>query len=69
MGNFSGQTDSGGGGTGWLTTKAPVQPGETITLEFRIWDTGDSAYDSSVLLDNWTWETTDTSVGTVRPPN
>ena len=66
---FSGQTDSGGGGTGWLTTKAPVQPGETITLEFMIWDTGDSAYDSSVLLDNWTWETTDTSVGTVRPPN
>ena len=66
---FSGQTDSGGGGTGWLTTKAPVQPGETITLEFMIWDTGDSAFDSSVLLDNWTWETTDTSVGTVRPPN
>ncbi len=66
---FSGQTDSGGGGTGWLTTKAPVTPGETITLEFLIWDTGDDAYDSSVLIDNWSWETTDTSVGTVRPPN
>ena len=61
--------DSGGGATGWLTTKAPVQPGETITLEFLIWDTGDHIYDSSVLLDKFTWETTDTQVGTVRPPN
>ena len=66
---FSGGTDSGGGGTGWLTTKAPVVAGETIVLEFMIWDTGDHIYDSSVLLDNWVWETTDVTVGTSRPPN
>jgi hypothetical protein len=61
--------DSGGGATGWLQTKAPVQPGETITIEFMIWDTGDQAWNSSVLLDSWQWEATDTQVGTVRGPN
>ena len=64
----SGQ-DSGGGMTGWLTTSAPVQPGETITLEFMVWDTGDHIYDSSVIIDNWTWSPSDTSVSTGRPPN
>jgi hypothetical protein len=44
-----------GGGTGWLTSKAPAQPGEIISLEFLIWDTGDASFDSSVLLDNFTW--------------
>ena len=62
-------TDSGGGATGWLTTKAPVKPGETITLEFMVWDTGDPNWNSSVLIDGWQWEATDTQVGTVRPPN
>ncbi len=48
-------TSTSGGGTGWLTSQAPVQPGEIISLEFLIWDTGDESYDSSVLLDNLTW--------------
>ncbi len=64
-----GPTDSGGGATGWLTTQAPVSPGETITLQLIIWDTGDQIYDSSVLLDNWNWVASDTTVGTIRPPN
>ena len=58
------QNDSGGGSTSWLTTQAPVQPGETITLQFIVWDTGDQVYDSSVLLDNWQWQAGDTSVVT-----
>lgn len=62
-------TDSGGGATGWLTTTAPVKQGETISLEFMIWDTGDQAYDSSVLLDNFQWLAGDTVTGTTRPPN
>ena len=45
-----------GGATGWLTTKAPVKPGETITLRFIILDEGDAYLDSSVLLDNFKWE-------------
>jgi hypothetical protein len=44
-----------GGGTGWLTTTAPVTPGEHITLKFYIFDEGDHAYDSSVLIDNFRW--------------
>lgn len=64
-----GQTDSGGGATGWLTTQAPVVPGEIITLQFMVWNTGDQAFDSSVLIDNWNWVPSDVSVGTTRPPN
>jgi hypothetical protein len=45
-----------GGGTGWLTTTAPVEPGETIRLQFVIFDEGDGVYDSLVLLDNFRWE-------------
>ncbi len=63
------QADSGGGATGWLTTQAPVTPGETITIQFMVWNTGDEAFDSSVLLDNWQWVATDTTVSTSRPPN
>jgi len=44
-----------GGGTKWLTTSAPVIPGETITLKFVIWDTGDTQVDSLVLIDNFKW--------------
>jgi hypothetical protein len=44
-----------GGATSWLTSQAPVKPGEVISLEFLIWDTGDNSYDSSVILDNFTW--------------
>ncbi len=60
--------DSGGGMTGWLTTKAPVAADETITIEFMVWDTGDHSYDSSVLLDNWQWQGDPTAIGTDRPP-
>ena len=44
-----------GGGTGWLTTTAPVLPGETVTLVFSIGDVGDGIYDSTVLIDNFQW--------------
>lgn len=58
---------TGGGTTGWLSSKAPIEPGETIELEFMIGDTGDPAYDSSVLLDNLRFEPTDVQVVTERP--
>ncbi|MBI3185057.1 MAG: putative metal-binding motif-containing protein [Myxococcales bacterium] len=47
-----------GGATGWLTTKAPVKPGETMTLRFIIFDEGDGILDSAVLIDNFKWEAT-----------
>ena len=61
-------TSSGGGATGWLTTTAPVAPGEVISLEFLIWDTGDANFDSSVLLDNFQWVPGPVQTGTQRPP-
>ncbi|MGI6393803.1 MAG: choice-of-anchor L domain-containing protein [bacterium] len=45
----------GAGATRWLTTTAPVVPGEVITLRFIIWDTSDRWYDSLVLIDNFRW--------------
>jgi hypothetical protein len=53
-----------GGGTTWLTTDAPVVSGETITLDLVIFDVGDHAYDSLVLLDNFRWGLNTTAVGT-----
>jgi hypothetical protein len=65
LGAYCGKAQTtGGGATGWLTTKAPVKGGETITLQFIIWDTGDQNWDSSVLVDNLTWYGTTTTTGT-----
>ena len=67
QGLFCGATSTGGGATGWLNTTAPVAPGEVITLQFIIWDTGDVNWDSSVLLDHFTWQPGPTTTGTTRP--
>ncbi len=53
-----------GGSTGWLSTTAPVKPGEQITLTFNVWDTGDYKWDSTVLLDRFTWSTSSASITT-----
>jgi hypothetical protein len=62
----NGQLSTGGGATGWLTTQAPVAPGEVMTLEFLIWDTGDPKFDSTVLLDGFRWTLDDTAPSTSR---
>jgi len=43
------------GATAWLETQAPVKGGEDFTIRFAIWDTGDTAFDSSVLVDAFEW--------------
>jgi hypothetical protein len=43
------------GATKWLKTTAPVEPGSEFTIRFMIWDTGDNAWDSTVLIDNFQW--------------
>src|SRR5690606_10023021 len=53
-----------GGSTGWLTTTAPVLPGETLTMHFSIWDMSDRAWDSTVLIDHWRWSPNPAEVGT-----
>lgn len=52
---LAGTAAQGHAGTRWLTTNAPVTPGETIEVYFAIFDLSDTALDSAVLLDNWIW--------------
>jgi hypothetical protein len=54
--------------TGWLRTQANIVPGEELTLRFAIWDMGDEALDSTVLLDGFTWQAKPGQNMTVRPP-
>jgi hypothetical protein len=63
----SGKLSTQGGATGWLTSQAAVEPGETFTLELMIWDTGDGRLDSSVLLDNFQWIGGQVTTTTERP--
>jgi len=44
-----------GGATGWVTTEAPVLPGEVITVQFMVWDSSDGIFDSAAILDNFRW--------------
>lgn len=39
------------GCTGWLRTIAPIVGGETVHLEFTVYDVGDGHWDSGVFLD------------------
>jgi hypothetical protein len=43
------------GATRWLTSTAPVRPGESITLVFALFDLTDAEFDTVVLLDNFNW--------------
>ena len=53
-----------GGGSGWLTAKFPVVPGETIEMRVIVADTFDGLKDSAVLFDALRWEqTSETGVG------
>ncbi len=56
------------GATTWLTTTAPVAPGETIKLRFIIWDTSDPNYDSLVILDNFRWHAQQAESGPITQP-
>lgn len=58
------------GATSWLQTQAPVEPGSEVTIRFAIWDTGDSAWDSTALIDNFKWvaDGGTVSVGTTPVP-
>ena len=59
------------GSTGWLFTKAPVTPGEQITLRWAVYDSADGALDSTTLIDNWQWIAepgTHVGTGTVPTP-
>jgi hypothetical protein len=52
------------GATSWLRSTAPVTPGQIFTIRFALWDAGDLAFDSTVLLDGFEWLASSTTVGT-----
>jgi hypothetical protein len=57
------------GATSWLRTTANVLPGETITVQFMIWNTGDHVLQSAIVLDNFQWSAAGTTAPvTDRPP-
>jgi hypothetical protein len=59
------------GGTAWLETQAPIKGGDTFTIRFAIWDTGDHALDSTAVVDNFEWiaQGGTVTVGTTPIPN
>jgi hypothetical protein len=59
------QLSNTGGGTKWLTTTAPVVPGENMIIEFMVFDVSDGILDSLAILDNFTWKLDPSGVGTV----
>ena len=60
----------GSAATGWLQTSSPVvEPGGTISLHFAIWDSGDGILDSTVLLDNFTFDVDETATETTPIPD
>ena len=56
-----------GGSTGWLTTQAPIAPGEDITLRFVIFDESDGVYDTAALIDNFKWNAMSVTGPTTGP--
>ena len=63
----TGMDKANGGGTAWLTTKAPVVPGETMVLDLTVFDVSDHVLDSLVLVDNWQWLATPSGPPTTNP--
>jgi len=53
--NFNSPNYDDAGGTVWLQSTAPITGGDEIEVQFTIWDTGDSAWDSTVLVDAFEW--------------
>lgn len=52
-----GSSDKQHASTSWLSTSAPISPGEEFEITFAIWNSGDHMLQSAVLLDRWRWST------------
>jgi hypothetical protein len=61
--------DSDGAGTGWLTAVAPVTGGDLITLTLAIMDGSGGFTDSVVLLDNFQWIDSSSSISVDAGPD
>jgi hypothetical protein len=47
---------NGGQTTGWVSLQGPATPEENMELTYAVFDMGDGAYDTMVVLDNWRWD-------------
>lgn len=61
------QQNNYGGATKWLTTTAPINAGEVITLDLTIFDVSDNILDSLVLVDNFQYLATPSGPPTTKP--
>ncbi|HVY45793.1 MAG TPA: putative metal-binding motif-containing protein [Minicystis sp.] len=67
---FEGGWGNVGGATSWLETESPVTSGEEFEIRFTIWNTGDNALYSTVLVDGFSWIASgNVAVGTGKVPN
>jgi hypothetical protein len=69
--DFLGDPTDNSAATGWLATTSPIQkPGSEISLLFAVWDSGDGVLDSTILLDNFTFDVNgaDTTTAPVEVP-
>jgi hypothetical protein len=65
------QEPRGHGATGWLETRANIEPGEELGLRFVVWDGGDHLRSTTVLIDDFRWDAEpagDASTVRVPPP-
>jgi hypothetical protein len=59
-------TGGEGGTTGWLRLSAPVSAGQIFTLKCFLFEVADNTLYSTVVLDNFRWLTTTTTLGTEK---
>jgi hypothetical protein len=65
---FDGAWGDDAGATTWLKTSAPIKGGDEVTIRFAIWDTGDTAWDSTALVDSFQWVANGGTVGVGTEP-
>jgi len=57
-----------GAATGWLFAKGTVTPGTVVTLSILLWDAADGFFDSTLLLDSFSWSARKLVPGADRVP-
>jgi hypothetical protein len=68
--DFFGDPTDNSAATGWLKTSSPLgKPGDQITVDFAIWDSGDGVLDSTVLVDNFLFGLDDSPTQTEPIPD
>jgi len=69
VGFFEEPTDNSAA-TGWLKTTTPLeQPGQEITIDFAVWDSGDGVLDSTILIDKFEFGLDETPTQTAPIPD